>query len=237
MDGISSDNCISSIVSVDRKLKTEREICSEVQLSKLVLVEGKDEVIFFNEFVDRHNIKNLDIRDFKGKTKFEAYSREIISIESFRKVKSLGIIRDADGEIDCNNNNIQNAFNSINNALKRIKNNEGIKNRLKNASLPDTDKIFSCGNPKIGIFIINPMLENLCLQIVKNSKNMDCVEDYFNCLRKNAIKPNNIYKAKVLAFLASKPEDVKNIGRAAQKEYWDFNSECLVDIKEFMKNI
>jgi len=237
MGSNSIENWYSSVVSIRGEITADKDICREIQLTKLLLVEGKDEVIFFNELVDKFKIKDLEIRDYKGKNNFKNFSPIMIASESFNKVKSLGIIRDADGEIDCNDSNIENAFISIRDVLKNIQNDEITKNRLKNASLPNKNKEFSCGSPKIGVFIINSMLENLCLQIVKDTVNMGCVEDYFKCLQNNEISPKNKHKAKILAFLASMPDTVNCIGQAAQKKYWDFESKCLEDIKNFVESI
>lgn len=237
MGGYPIENCYNSVVSIRGEIITDKDICREIQLEKLLLVEGIDEVYFFNEYVKKLKIEDLEIRDYKGKNNFKNYSPIMIASTAFKKIKSLGVIRDADGKTDCNNNNIQNAFISIRAVLEKIKNDEEINNWFKEASLPDKNEKFSCGNPKIGIFIINPMLENLCLQIVKDRVNMYCVDGYFECLRNNKIFQKNEYKAKILAYLASMQEDVNCIGRAARKNYWDFESECLDDIKKFVKSI
>jgi len=231
------ENCFSSIVSISGEIIKDEDIRKEIQLKKILFVEGIDEVIFFNEFVKMLKIRDLEIRDYKGKYNFKKYFPIMIASPGFKKVESLGIIRDSDGEIDCNRSNIQNAFTSIRDVLEKIKNDKEINNWFKNTSLPDKDKEFSSGNPKIGIFIINPMLENLCLQIVKDRVNMCCVDGYFECLHNNKIFQKNEYKAKILAYLASMQEDVNCIGHAARKNYWDFESECLDDIKKFVKSI
>jgi len=230
MSGHSIENSISSVVSICGTIAKDKDIRKEVQLTKLLLVEGSDEVNFLNEFIKEIKIEDLEIRDYRGKNNFKNFFPALVATESFKKVKSLGIIRDADG-------NIQNAFISIRDVLKKIKNDETIKNRFKNASLPDKNKEFSCGNPKIGVFIINPMLENLCLQMVEGTKNMSCVEDYLKCLHNNKIFPKNEYKAKILTFLASMPEATNCIGHAAKKKYWDFESKCMDDIKKFLERL
>lgn len=230
MSGDPEENSISSVVSICGTITKDRDILKEIQLTKVLLVEGSDEVNFLNEFVKKLEIGDLEIRDYRGKHNFKNFLPIIVSLESFKKVESLGIIRDADG-------NIQNAFTSVRNVLEKIKNDETIKNRFKNTSLPDKNKEFSCGNPKIGIFIINPMLENLCLQTVKDTKNMSCVEEYLKCLYNHKIFPKNEYKAKILTFLASMPEATNCIGHAAKKNYWDFKSKYMNGINKFVKSL
>lgn len=224
---------ISQAVSISGKIYNDEYHLREIYLEKLLLVEGVDEVHFFNALANKIGISDIEIRDYRGKTKFIDNFPALVASESFKKVKSLGIIRDADDV----NNNIEPALKSIKNALKKVKNDETLKKRLKDATIPERDNKFSCGNPKIGIFIMNPMLEGLCLESVKGIKNMGCVNDFFKCLTKNEILPNNIYKGKVLAFLATKKKTVNCIGLAAKKGYWDFKSQCMYEIETFIKEL
>ena len=46
--------------------------------------------------------------------------------------------------------------------------------------------------------------------------------------------PNNFAKAKAQTFLAAMPNIVCSVGVAAQKQYWDFDSEVLTEIKLFL---
>jgi len=73
--------------------------------------------------------------------------------------------------------------------------------------------------------------------MVEGTKNMSCVEDYLKRLHNNSIFPKNKYKAKILAFLASMPKVTNCIGLAARKNYWDFKSERMDDIKTFLEGL
>lgn len=92
-----------------------------------------------------------------------------------------------------------------------------------------------------GIFIMpnnlnNGMHEDLCLESIKNSAIMDCVDDYINCIPHKAA--NFKYsKAKTQVFLASKTDIAKSVGISAQKGYWDFNNPCFNSIKDFLINL
>ena len=48
---------------------------------------------------------------------------------------------------------------------------------------------------------------------------------------------NNLAKAKAQAFLAAMLNIVNSVGVAAQKQYWDFDSEVLTEIKTFLENL
>lgn len=224
---------ISQAVSIRGKIYKEKDYLREIHLEKLLLVEGIDEVYFFNALANGIGISDIEIRDYRGKTKFIDNFPALVASGSFKKVKSLGIIRDSDDV----NNNIENALKSIKNVLKKVKNDETLKKIFKDVIIPGRNNEFSCGNPKIGIFIMNPMLEGLCLKSVEESENMSCVNVFFDCLNEINIIPNNIYKAMALVFIATKKEIVNRVGEAAQKGYWDFKSKCMDNIKVFIKEL
>jgi len=224
---------ISQAVSIRGKIYNDEDHLREIHLEKLLLVEGVDEVYFFDALVNNYKVSDIEIRDYGGKNKFKDNFPALVASEGFKKIKSLGIVRDGDDL----NNNIEPALQSIKNVLKKIKDDETLKKRFADVTIPERDKEFSYGNPKIGIFIMNPMLEGLCLESVKGTKNIGCVNYFFKCLSKNEILPNNIYKGKVLAFLATKKKTVNHIGQAAQRGYWDFKSQCMYDIETFIKEL
>jgi len=65
-----------------------------------------------------------------------------------------------------------------------------------------------------------------------------CVDKYFECISKLGIEmPHNMSKAKVKAFLASRPEICPYLGVAALKGYWPFNNDVFNDIKEFLRGL
>lgn len=57
-------------------------------------------------------------------------------------------------------------------------------------------------------------------------------------VNRTRLRSNNLAKAKAQAFLAAMHMHniVNSVGVAAQKHYWDFDSEVLKDIKTFLKN-
>jgi hypothetical protein len=83
------------------------------------------------------------------------------------------------------------------------------------------------------------MLEDLCLKTVENDKAMDCVERFASCVAALLDPPKNMSKAKIQVFkahvfLATQPETVDSMGLAAQKGYWDLESPCLDELKQFL---
>ena len=95
------------------------------------------------------------------------------------------------------------------------------------------------------------MLEDLCLEIVKESPVLACVEEYIGCLDANTVKkenddeleegkfyyPKNPSKAKLHAYLSGMHEYVPNLGMATEKGYWDLDSPVLNHLKTFIEQL
>ena len=95
------------------------------------------------------------------------------------------------------------------------------------------------GKPNVGIFIMpgdfkNGMLEDLCLRTVKDNPAVKCAETFIECALKLEAPPRNIAKAKAQAFLAAMPDIVSSVGLGAEKRYWDFNSDELKNLRNFL---
>ncbi len=78
--------------------------------------------------------------------------------------------------------------------------------------------------------------EDLCLNMLETDAVIVCVEQYFQCLSRQGIQlPRNFAKAKVTAFLASRPELKQRVGYAMNQDYWNWNHPCLDPLKEFLR--
>jgi hypothetical protein len=193
--------------------------------TRLLAVEGDDEVNFFEKLLEYMGISHLvDIRKSGGKDQFKN-SMPVFTITSgFRDIEKIAVIRDAD-------ENAENAFKSVTGVLKKI----GLKS-------PESPGQFSSGIPAVGIFIMpdnssRGMLEDLCLDMVKDHEAMKFVDDFIACTLKLKEGPKNIQKARVQAFLAAKPKIVNSIGLGAQKGYWDFDSQRLQPLISFLNKL
>lgn len=205
---------------------TEKADMKNITHKKVLAVEGNDECVFFEALLDDMGITECQIYDIEGKDKFKAKIPALVKTSDldFDKVEVFAIIRDAD-------KSHEDAFKSISNIVKKT----GLKE-------PPKVGTFGNGNPKVGIFIMpgnleNGMLEDLCLQTVKNRPVMEHVNHYINCVQKIEEGPKIIAKAKAQVYLASKPETVYSVGLGAKKKYWDFTSDALDDLKKFLENM
>jgi hypothetical protein len=192
---------------------------------RLLVVEGDDEVNFFKKLLEFIGISdNVDRRKSDGKYNFKTVMQAFTITRGFKKIEKIAVIRDAD-------KNANDAFRSVTGTLKKI----GLKP-------PDRLGKFSKGIPAVGVFIMpdnysEGMLEDLCLETVKDHEAMKCVEEFIACTKKLEEVPKNISKAKVQAFLAAKPTIVSSVGLGAQKGYWNFKSEKLQSLITFLNQL
>ena len=166
---------------------------SQIIKRKLLLVEGKDELNLFSELlIDLKLEQDIQIIDVGGKDKFQNSLAGLRRRTGFNTVASVGIVRDAD-------DNPGGAFQSVCSALK----NTGLPQPHR--PLQRTDD-----TPQVTIMVVpgietKGMIEDVCLESVRDDPAMICVEQYFQCLAKQRdILPQNIAKARVHTFLASR---------------------------------
>ena len=200
---------------------------------KILAVEGKDEINFFNKLLKHQNI-NCQVLEVGGKGQFPNKLPSLIRSPGFARadgsfaVTHLAVIRDKNGD---------NAFDSVTGIL-----------RDNDLVSPEKEGQFSNGKPKVGVFIMpgkkikGTMLEDLCLETVGTHPAMKCVNEFATCVSALKTRPKNISKAKVQVFkaqvfLATQPETVGSVGLGAQKGYWDLDSPCLDDLKAFLENM
>jgi hypothetical protein len=197
----------------------------EIIYSKQLLVEGRDIEVFFKAIIRKLQLTEIQLQNFGGKNELKNFLPALISAPGFKtKVLSLGIIRDAD-------ENPSNAFKSVCSALAKA-----------SLAAPKKAEIFSSNDPRVGVFILpnstrKGMLETICLDAVKNDPAMQCVNDYFDCLKGKGLVLNHIDKAKAQAFLSSRKEPGLLVGQAACKGYWNFDSTIFDSMKHFLSSL
>jgi hypothetical protein len=199
----------------------------QITKRKLLAVEGNDEVTFFDELFKHMGMEGIaEVHEVGGKDQFKNKMPALLSITGAGNLEAIAIIRDAD-------DSSENAFKSVIGVLKQ--------NGLQTPEKPGE---FCQGNPKVGVFIMpdncSPgMLENICLETVKDAEEMECVDRFIDCVNelKKLPKEKDIPKARVQAFLAIKPDVPNSIGRGAQKKHWDFDSAELNPLKDFLSQL
>lgn len=196
----------------------------EISCENLLIVEGDDDELFFYALAQQLGLhEGLQIYQTGGKYELPKVVAAVAASYGFRKVKRLGIIRDADEDPEA-------AFKSVVTALEKAK-----------LPVPSKPREVTGSSPRVSVFILpaedrQGALEDLCLEAVKEDPAMACVEGFFQCLETQGVsKPTNIVKAKVQIFLASRPEPGKRLGHAAQAGYWPWDSQVFEPVKEFLR--
>jgi len=211
----------------------------KVDKGYVLLVEGKDEEYFFECYLRHLGFDDVQTIPVGGKYNFKQEFPLFILDSDFNKVKGYAIIRDADEDINS-------TFQSIVGLLKKY-----------GQSIPE--KVFDFNSDKgkkVGIYIMpgvvsGKMLEDLFLEIVKESPVFTCVEEYIECLNANTNKkesndelekdkfyfPKNLSKAKLHAYLSGMYEDVQHLGVATEKKYLDLDSPVLDHLKQFIEQL
>jgi len=197
----------------------------EISFNKQLLVEGFDIEVFFKAIIEKMKLDGIQLQNYGGKDELKFFLPAFISAPGFKtNVLSMGIIRDADSDPGA-------AFKSVCTILGKAK-----------LSVPKKAEIISGSDPRIGVFILpnsksKGMLETICLDAVKDDPAMECVDDYFKCLKGKRLVPGNIYKAKTQAFLSSRKKPGLLIGQAAWKGYWNFDSIVFDGVKRFLSSL
>ena len=205
---------------------------SEIKNEKILLVEGRDEEVFFEVLLNKIQIQNIQIISTNGKQQLSKNLPALKKIPNFHIVKSLAIIQDADSDASA-------TFQSICATLKS-----------NNLNIPTQMGIFTTNIPKVGIFTIpdgknSGMLESLCLSIIKpDSIIKKCIDSFMKCILQKPQSdegiyknPKNIDKARCRAFLSAMEDDTTSLGIAAKKGYWNFKSDKLKSLLNFLKQI
>lgn len=195
--------------------------------SKLLLVEGSHEKRFFTQLLKEMGIKDIQVEEVGGQNNFQTQITLLPKSGNFNIVNQIRIIRDADDRFN-------EVFQSIQNALQK-------------AGLPVPDKPLEITkkNPNIAVFLMpdnknEGALENLCLKSVSSDPIIECVEDYFTCIKRKCEithTPSHLNKAKVQVYLAKCPEGDIHMAIAAEKNIWDWDNPVFNEIKDFIKNI
>lgn len=232
----------------------------KVTKPKLLLVEGKDEVSFFNALNNHIGTQEaIDIQSINGKTKLHNRLIAWMQAPGHETLEAICIVMDAD-------KNPEGTFTSICGALEKL-----------GLPIPPKPMCPVGDSPRISVMILprqeeEGMLEDLCLESINDDPAMVCVNSYFSCLKErleNDDLPRNPAKARVKAFLASKGwieegyfesiqdyiefhppnnpavEKVQvflasrskpnlNLGLAAKSEYWPFDHPVFSDIEQFL---
>jgi hypothetical protein len=196
-----------------------------ISKSKLLLVEGSHEKQFFAKLLKSMGIDDIQVEPVGGDRLFKPNIANLRKLQDYSRVKSIGIVRDAD--------------NSFEDALRSV------QGALKEAGLPVPDQpMMSAGTDQRVVVFITPDnsnggdLEDLLIASVQGDPVLGCVDEYFDCIR--TIQGNehpHLSKARVQVYLAKEPDGDIHMGIASQRDIWEWTSSAFDTLKTFVQSL
>ncbi len=211
--------------------------------SKLLLVEGREEELFFEEMMKSDPIlAAVQVMSFCGKNNLRAFLAPLKKDPLFPQVKTIAVIRDADyHQSQSQPRNQATAHRARETGAAQLAL-QSVRDSLQYHNLPRPAKhgCFVTGPPRVGVFIMpdgenDGMLETLCMRSVDDKPEAECVKLYFQCLNKKSLFPRPLDKARAHVWLASRREPDKRVGEAAQAGYWPFDHAAFGDLWKFIR--
>lgn len=197
----------------------------ELDKPKLLIGEGKDEVLIFDALLNHLRIDDMKVEQYGGKNKLPDYLDALRLRPGFTHLTSLGVTRDADTDAFS-------AFTSLSNYLSH-----------RGFVTPASSGNIEAGMPRIGIMILpnghHPgMLEDLCFSALQTDLSIQCIDEYFECVRATKGNlPGQISKARVHAWLAAQDPPDLRLGEAAQKGFIDWDSPTFDQLRNFLTTL
>ena len=195
--------------------------------AKQLVVEGVDEEYLLRVLLKSLGLDGVQVQPMGGVGNLHPFVKALASTSGFHGVSALGVIRDAD-------NDPAGAFESVCHALKK-------------AALPAPGKCLEIHgeSPRVGVMLMpndeeEGALEDLLLKSVEERPEAECVDAYFECLRKRgASVERHESKRRVQAYIASHdgPSHVRLPGEAASASVWPWDSPAFNEVKGFLTSL
>jgi hypothetical protein len=192
---------------------------------KFVFCEGLDDVAVVKGLAAQARIDGLRVEPYQGKDQLRDFLRKVKTRPEFSRneVAAIAILRDAD-------NSMKASFQSVCDALG-----------ANGFPAPEANGVFASGQPKVGVFVVGlngrGMIEDLCLESVSGKRAFRCVDEYFNCVRRNSDRAAFSSKAKVRVWMSSQVDFDIRVGLAAQKGYWPLENKVFEPLRVFLRQV
>lgn len=206
---------------------------SEIKTSKFLIVEGNDDRNFFQALVRRLSIGDVGIEPYDGKDNLRSYLSGLVVRRGFEKVRSLGIVQDANGSAGS-------AFQRVQDCLDK----ENLPVPLAPAKRYEATDHETNGRkpPAISVFVLpdceNPgSLETLLYKTLDREIDQ-CITNFLKCAESViGDEPKNETKARVFAYLATREKPRHSVGMAAKQGVWDFDHPAFCGLKDFVRGL
>lgn len=169
---------------------------TRIEQSRLLLVEGSDDEWFFRRIMERRSLSGVQIFQYSERGTLGDFLTDVLILNpDFSSVNAIGIVRDAD-------TSYHQAFQSL-----------GDSCRLAGLPVPSAPLAYAEGSLNYSairvVAYVMPDnssqgdLEALCLEAVKESSAVPCVDHFFDCLLSIGHVPRQENKARLRAFLST----------------------------------
>jgi len=200
----------------------DEETAAEIRSASLVVVEGKDDRDFLIALTRHLALGDIQIEAMGGISKLPATLGAFRNAHDWDTLKSLAVVRDANG-------NPEGALQSVRNTLVSL-----------DLAAPDRHGDFARGRPATGIFILpdgssRGTLETLLCSTFSETEVGRCVESFLRCAEQAGCKPASSDKSRVQSFLAvTGGGRYASVGVAARARRWDLDHPALDDLRGFL---
>lgn len=225
--------------------------------TRLLLVEGRDDRLFFSFLIEHLGeelqrssvIEQLATQSYDGKDNLARSLGLVVNHRNFKDLTHIGIVRDSDFGTD--------AFSSVRSAIKQC------NRRLQNKPLPIPEHVMDVtdvtdGAPQVLVLTLplhnDGSLESIVLDALEQDKIMPCVDNYFRCISlKNPsadFARARMPKSRLAVLIAGKAADRSQASSADVKrrlihnvykmtwlpaDFWNHSS--FNDAKHFMRKL
>ena len=193
---------------------------------KQLLVEGNDQRNFFEAMLAHLGLADrIQISSFGGVDQLRGYLAAFVKMPDFGSVRSVGVVRDAEGSEDA-------AFRSVQSSLESA-----------NLAVPAAIAKPVGEDPRVAVLILpgdgNPgMLETVLRRSFVGEHTNRCIDEFFECVEESAAGSiTNPDKARVFAYLATKPSPHHSVGVAAKAGVWDLDHAAFEGIRDFLRGL
>lgn len=199
-----------------------------ITLPKLLLVEGQDEVSFFEAWFYELGVVDVLVVAYEGKTKLADFLQDLPKARGFERITHLAVLRDADDNPNAAQESVQHAISNSPSLVTRLNPRHFV---LPNGQSPGA-------------------LESLWLESLKDLPFGGCVDAFFECLQSVGWEPSQVFakndKARAQVWIATKtiPNERfglaawhgrKNVEREWMRERWvDFSHHAFDPIRSFI---
>ena len=190
----------------------------------LLLVEGIDDLRFVGAFLRRLGKSNVQSVNVGGTPGFRPFLSEILTRDpNFHRLRSLGIVRDAD-------ESAASAFQSIRDTLS-----------TSNLPAPLQPWVVALDNGLTVSVAILPdgaapgNLEDLRLRSIEGSDELECVDQYMTCIAGSGPPHRQLSKARLHTYLAAGQDPGLRLGEAADAGVWDWGSSAFGPLADFLR--